>query len=260
MNTLSILALITATAVSPLSAAVLVKYDFDTDHLGNAITGSLTGGNDGPKVNTVYPSISFGQGTSEQRVKDEWDNAVDNPTPYYWQGWDGNMMRLKNHAPASGPGVYAGSADVAGAVTNASYFAVTFNPLTTTSFTHITFEAAARVGSLSPLFELPVGVTVRSSVTGDANLAETSIIRAYAEYGNHQNINIDLTGFSSLQEYGGAPVTFYFYLDSQGTTGRRDVFIDNLTLHGTQAIPEPSSLLLLGCGLAGLILPRRRAV
>jgi len=69
MNTLSILTLITATAVSPLSAAVLVKYDFDTDHLGNAITGSLTGGNDGLKVNTVYPSISFGQGTSEQRVR-----------------------------------------------------------------------------------------------------------------------------------------------------------------------------------------------
>ncbi|GAA5118852.1 hypothetical protein JIN84_22555 [Luteolibacter yonseiensis] len=242
-----------------LSASVLVKYDFDKDHLGNTITGSTTGGTNGPVISTVYPSISFGASTAEPRVKKEYDNATDSPANYYWKGWDGNMMRVKNHGPASGPGVYAGSANLADAVTNASYFAFTYNPTVATSFTRISFQAAARVGTLNPLFELPVGITVRSSLTGTANLAATSMINAYAELAQYQSINIDLTGFDEFQDHNGSPVTFYFYMDSQGTTARREVFIDNLTLEGIQAIPESTSLLLAACGATGLIARRRRA-
>jgi hypothetical protein len=74
-----------------------------------------------------------------------------------------------------------------------------------------------------------------------------SLASAYATFTN------DMSAVTALDNNASVQLRFYPYLSNSGGTWR----IDNLTIDAT-VIPEPSTILLVGVGLAGMIAIRRR--
>jgi hypothetical protein len=87
---------------------------------------------------------------------------------------------------------------------------------------------------------------------------------AYVTYGNGSTENLALSpaGFPDLEFWGITSdlliASIHFGLTDGGTTREGDFALDNLTIGNAGSVPEPGSLTLLGLGLAGLGLSRRR--
>lgn len=225
-------------AAALVHADTLSEYDFEGFTAGtNSSTGAV--------VTTAYSNFTFGAGLEAGRVQYQSANLTGNPADYYWQGWDGNMMRTRQQ-----PG--AGASTVDGAVTLNSYFSITYTPGGTVSLDSFDFEAAVR-SDLS-LVPMTANFTLRSSLTGNTNLGG-GVASGRVELGEHTGFSVDLSGFAELQNFS-SPITFTLYVDNAGAgTTRREVFVDNITLHG---VPEPGSMALLGIGGAALFLFRFR--
>lgn len=219
-----------------MHAAILVKYDFNSAVAGTSPSVE--------NVTTQIPTITRGPFMEQMSVQ---TNGTLPGT--LWQTWDGNFMRARVKRDLANQ-VFMTTVDVAAA--NGAFIAFSYTPTESVDFGSFQFEAATRQGS--PGVPLPVGLTLRSSLTGNLNLGATNVISAIAENASFQSINIDLSGYSALQNVT-TPVTFYLYGDTQGTNTQRDFLIDNITIN---SIPEPTALGLLGIGGMSLTLLRRR--
>lgn len=138
---------------------------------------------------------------------------------------------------------------------------ITLTPESLTSISSITLHAAAGVFDLGGDFEdvFEVGMVLRSSLTGwtTEDALGSALIEAGMDSGERQQITFDLSGVSALQNIT-APVTFRFYMNTNGENIAPNFYVDDITVNGTQAVPEPASMLLLIIGSLAVLLLRRR--
>lgn len=143
------------------------------------------------------------------------------------------------------------STSAAEAVTNNKYFQFTITPSSGffLNSTSLTFDAARGGGAT------PRGYAVRSSADGfAANLATADLLTVRPTY---TPVSIDLSGpaFQNIPDSTGLTFRFYSFAPAAG----QSVDYDNITLEGTIATPEPTSIGLLAfAGSALLGFKRRR--
>ena len=218
-------------AQSTHAATALVSYDFEDFANGVDPTGA-----------TGYPSLSRGAYVSSAQANDS--SAYVNTI--YEDQWDSKLMRAVIRRQVV-QGIYIRTLE--DAVAYDASLKITYTPTVSTSFSTITLDAGISQSST-------VGVTLRSSLTGDLNLGPTVVVNQQVNLGEKQSVSFDLSAFDELQNVT-ETVEFFLYLDNQGANGIGPLFVDNLTLNGT-AVPEPASAGLAALGVAGLLIRRRR--
>lgn len=203
------------------TAAVLVKYPFDND--GDGSNGfAYTTFDAGVLASSV---VSQGSGLGEYSVGTD--------------SWSGSTQVLK-----TGPGTTVADATAADAFTNDWYFQFTLTPNASMDIRSIQADWS-RGGTTAVR-----GWFVRSSLDSYATDLYSNQTPVSTPTGL-QNASFDIAGFTGLT----APVDFRFYIYTD-STGRYMDF-QNVTF-STVAVPEPSSLLLLSAGFAGLMTCWRR--
>jgi hypothetical protein len=126
-------------------------------------------------------------------------------------------------------------------------FTITPDPGTELDFTSLTFDFQKQSGGAD------VNLRIFSSVDGFTNGSELGTGTVSPQGSWVTGISADLTSLANQT----AATEFRIYVDTSGTFGPNALNLDNIQVEG-EAIPEPSSLALLGLGLAFLIARRRR--
>ncbi len=233
---------IPALAVSSLlihsaAAALLVKYDFEGGNLNPTVAdpavvtaGPLTGD---------FPATigSISNTTALRRLYYDNRSSFDNDTTLAVQTRWGNVTPTMR--------VQSGRTDLASAISNNSYFTITIDPQQSVSLASLAFDVS---GSGNPSY--PFGMTVRSSLTGTANLFSTDFITGLQ--GAPDFVNVDLSAYPELQSFT-QEVTFTFYLYAAANSS--SLGIDNISF---SSVPEPGSLMLGGAAALMLLMKRRR--
>lgn len=254
---------------SHASGAALVTYDFenytasvDTGSPASTVTPPVFGlsvTNLAPNAGTATPATGFlGRGGS---------------------GNAGNYFFTSATAPATpsnGAGRSAGTQSqytydtIANAVAGAAYYSFTVTPngsgmLSFASTDTLTFALQVRSNNATGTVPYTVQFYLRSSADNfAADLgSSTALTINTASSSLSANESISLSGIGSLTA--GQAVTFRLYpVDNQQAAGNDDFKFDNVVVNGTinnpVAAPEPSTYALLGLGLLGLVIFRRRAV
>lgn len=133
-----------------------------------------------------------------------------------------------------------------GATASTDFFSFTITPLAgyDVDLTDLTLDAA-RGGATTAR-----GYAIRTSADGFLNNIYTHEVATQRPTFDPEVIPLSAAAFQNLI----APLTFRVYIYSTGTTATLE--FDNITINGT--VPEPSTLMGLGVGAAGLLLQRRR--
>jgi len=233
--------------ISSTQAATLAEYDFN-------------GFSPTTEAMNVYPTLTRGnyvnQSTIRQPVDPDNFSLLVRTDLGYTNPWDGNVMEGRVRGLGS---TFITTDDIA--ITRNAWFAITYTPEALTSFTSISLSAAVGVfdvgGEVEEVYE--TGMVLRSSLTGwtAGDALGSVLIEAGMDSGGRQQITFDLSGVSALQNVTG-PVTFRFYMNTNGTSAAQSFFIDDLTVNGTQAVPEPATMLLLTIGGVAVLVMRRR--
>ena len=220
MKKLTIVIALTLAATLGANADVLSRFTFD---------GSLRGSQDAdPNSSTT----TFNDGPGFVSV---FDVTRGNPTPAL--GVSSNQIDGSTNGAA---------------VTANDYFTFTITPNAgfALNLTNLTFDIAnfTNDGTFSA-----ISFFVRSSLNGFAsNVGVTQSVLAGSN-GTFQNANISLTG-ATFQNVT-TSIEFRIYLQDNVTDPDRGGLIDNVTLNGVAAVPEPGTYMLLGVG--GLLCVQR---
>jgi len=143
--------------------------------------------------------------------------------------------------------------DLADAISTNEYFtfSMTINEGVTADLTNLTLDVARSTNGAQDFY-------VFSSITGFTTADVLDSATGVATTGS--SIDVDLSG-SEFQGLTNETVEFRVYVDNRyfNANGGSGTYVDNVTLNGTVAVPEPSSLALLGLGALTITARRKRS-
>jgi hypothetical protein len=238
----------------PLSAksAVLANYTFSNS------TGVSTGSTANVTAGTFDASAGITGSTLD---------ASSNPVPF--NGYSTATVSNSGTAAASSPTRFVrGTADsttLNAAVSGGDYFSFTvtaangyFLDLTTLSFDYSGNGAGSggTATSNTASFGISTSIGGLSTLIGTASVTQSgSTAAAYQRY----TLNFDDPSFAGAYNQISGPLELRIYLANSATNASSVARLDNVIINGdVLAVPEPSSMLLAGLGLTGLLGIRRR--
>lgn len=218
-------------------ASLMLQYSFDGNSLAPTTTTDsavLTGSS----ITGDLPPNSFINGTTAIRrvYYDNWSHTDADTTLGVQTNWGTSTPLFR---------VQSASNTLESSIANNASLNITLNPQELVSLSSLAFDVAV---DWHPSY--PVGLAVRSSVTGTANLFVDHALAGMQ--GAPQFVDIDLTSYNEFSDLS-APVTFSFYLYASENV--QNIGLDNISFY---AVPEPSAAALLGLGAAGFLVRRRR--
>ncbi|RYD45802.1 MAG: hypothetical protein EOP85_08680, partial [Verrucomicrobiaceae bacterium] len=183
--------------IQSATAALLVQYNFENTSLNPTTIADPTLLTAGPLTGDFPATIGATSNTTALR-RLYYDNrsGFDNDPGLAVQTRWGNVTPTMR--------VQSGRTDLASAIANNSFFTITLNPQQAVSLASLAFDVS---GSGNP--DYPLGMTVRSSLTGTTNLFSTSFIAGLQ--GAPDFVNVDLSVYPEFQDFT-QNVTFTFYL------------------------------------------------